>query len=601
MTFIRGALRTPGGVLSLLCLTTFVVLAVVAPIIWGDAAALQNPAASRQGMSAEHWLGTDDLGRDVFARILVATRLSLTQPLIAVGIGASIGVGIGALAQSLPLGIRRVLVGLNEFLMVFPGLLLAFVAAAIVGPGAGGAIVAISLSLIPVFFRLSYTLVGGIVTREFVSAARLLGLGPWTIVRRHLLPNIAAPLIVHIMVTLAIALVSFAGLSFLGLGVQIPSFDWGSLITDGLSRIYTDPLISLAPAVPLILVGLSLGALGDVLSKISQGRGAGGRAGDRDGVDGAAEAREAALHLRENAERHAFVDDPLLAVRGLRVSHFSRSAQRRVEVVHSLNFDIGKGEIVGVVGESGSGKSQTALALANLIEQPGRVEAESLTFAGDRLPTEDRAALSKLLRARIGMVFQNPLQSLNPAIRIGEQLIEASVSQGASRREARLRAIGLLERVRMVDPERCMRSYPSQLSGGMRQRVMIAMSLMTSPDLLIADEPTTALDVTVQQEILGLLQQIRDDRGTSILLISHDLAVVSEICDRVMVMRNGNLVEILPVEHMGDARDPYTRSLIACTPDLTTPRDQPLRTVEDLIEMELLRAGADEPVKEMGR
>jgi oligopeptide/dipeptide ABC transporter ATP-binding protein len=239
------------------------------------------------------------------------------------------------------------------------------------------------------------------------------------------------------------------------------------------------------------------------------------------------------------------------------------------------------GETVGLVGESGSGKSLTALAVSRLIERPGHVTSNRLDFAGTSLLETSERRLRSLLGTSVAFVFQDPMSSLNPTIRIGRQLGEvAETHQGLSRRAAAARAVDRLRAVRIPSPLRRARQYPHEFSGGMRQRAMIGMGLMGQPRLVIADEPTTALDVTVQGEILRLLAEVRDTENAAILLISHDLGVISRLCDRVLVMYAGCIVEDLPTSELEfGCVHPYTRALLDAVPDLGTDRGKPLAVI----------------------
>jgi oligopeptide/dipeptide ABC transporter ATP-binding protein len=273
------------------------------------------------------------------------------------------------------------------------------------------------------------------------------------------------------------------------------------------------------------------------------------------------------------------VEDVVLSVRELRVSFPGPDGP--ITPVRGVSFTIGHGEAVGVVGESGSGKSLTALAVAQLIEPPGQVTAERFDFLGEPLLELNTTERRRLLGTSFAMVFQDPTTSFNPAKRIGHQLAEgARAHQGLNRREAMARAIDRLRAVRIPAAERRARQYPHEFSGGMRQRAMIGMGLMGEPRLIVADEPTTALDVTVQRQVLRLLESIRTTDGVALLLISHDITVVGQVCDRVLVMYAGRIVEDLPADALATgARHPYTRALLAAVPDLDTELDQPLATI----------------------
>jgi oligopeptide/dipeptide ABC transporter ATP-binding protein len=259
--------------------------------------------------------------------------------------------------------------------------------------------------------------------------------------------------------------------------------------------------------------------------------------------------------------------------------------------VRDLSFSIAPGEVLGLVGESGSGKSITSLAIMRLLPPQARVSGEIL-FADSHngsapcsLPALPEDSMRQLRGSRIAMIFQEPMTALNPVMRVGEQIAEAVLAHSSiSKRDAWQRAVGAMNDVAIPEPDRRARDYPHQLSGGMRQRVMIAMAIVNRPQLLIADEPTTALDVTIQAQILELLAQLRVKFGLAMLFISHDLAVVSQVADRVAVMYAGNLVEL------GTKRDifqapahPYTRGLLHAVPDLKTDRARPLSTIEGTV------------------
>ena len=260
------------------------------------------------------------------------------------------------------------------------------------------------------------------------------------------------------------------------------------------------------------------------------------------------------------------MSEPVLKVDNLTID--IPMAQGTLHAVRGIDFELKRGETLCIVGESGSGKSLTSLAIMGLLSKKMRCNAAGLNFSGIDLRKQSPRAMRALRGDRMAMIFQEPMTSLNPAYTIGDQLMEAlQLHRPVSRAEARARAIELLGKVGITAAESRLSQYPHQLSGGLRQRVMIAMALMCGPDLLICDEPTTALDVTVQAEILRLLQVLRQERGLALLFITHDFGVVAEICDRVAVMRNGEVVETGETRAvLGNPRHPYTKRLIACVP-----------------------------------
>ena len=252
----------------------------------------------------------------------------------------------------------------------------------------------------------------------------------------------------------------------------------------------------------------------------------------------------------------------LLEVEDLRITYPSR--QGPVEVVRGVSFTLGR-ERLGIVGESGSGKTQTGRALLGLTPPPGRATARRLSFDGIDLRAATPALWRSLRGVRMSMVMQDPKFSLNPVMTIGRQLVEAA-RRTASRHDARDRAMAMLEAVQIRDAARVFDAYPHELSGGMGQRAMIAMMLITEPDLLIADEPTSALDVTVQIEVLRILDRLVAERGMGLIFISHDLRLVSSFCDRVLVMYAGRMVEEVRASDLAHAQHPYTQGLYRCLP-----------------------------------
>ncbi len=267
--------------------------------------------------------------------------------------------------------------------------------------------------------------------------------------------------------------------------------------------------------------------------------------------------------------------EPLLRVRDLRTFFYTENGVARS--VDGVTFEIAPGETVGLVGESGCGKSVTALSLLRLVRPPGRIEPGSeIQFDGKNLVALDDKAMRKIRGARMSMVFQEPMTALNPVFTIGDQIAEVvRVHKGGSKKEAWARAVQMLETVGIPSPAQRANEYPHQLSGGMRQRVVIAMALVMNPALVIADEPTTALDVTIQAQILELLRDLQHRFGTSILLITHDLGVVAETASRVIVMYGGEIVEEAPVRELfANAHHPYTEGLLSAMPQVGQERER---------------------------
>lgn len=578
-------LKTPMGAVSAGLLVAVLGLAVVAPVLWGDRASAVDTAAILQGPTPEHLLGTDSLGRDIFYRILVATRLSVGLALVATSIGVVIGLLFGAAPLLVGRRAGRVFTAAVNIAVAFPEILLALFFAVIFGVGTRGAVIAIGLAYAPSMARLTQTLAASVEGRDFVAAARVAGVGRFRIFLRHVLPNIGEPLIVNATIGCGGALLAFAGLSFLGIGVQPPSYDWGQMLGDGLSRIYTAPVAALAPGAAVVIAALAFNMFGETAAAVVGMRASRSRlpkvpnrAAHREGPTVAnAETESTSDEVATRAAADGL--DSVLVVDDLRVAFPGRSG--RIEAVRGVTFSIRAGEAVAIVGESGSGKSVTALAASRLIEPPGVVDAARLEFLETSVLLTPERRLRTLLGTSMAVVFQDPMSSLNPTIRVGNQLAEvALLHQGLGRSAALQRAVDRLRAVRIPSPDRRAAQYPHEFSGGMRQRAMIGMGLMGTPRLIVADEPTTALDVTVQRQVLRLLDQVREETNAAVLLISHDLAVVSQICERVIVMYAGRIVEDLPITELWtSARHPYTRALLAAVPDVAADRDKPLAAI----------------------
>ena len=264
--------------------------------------------------------------------------------------------------------------------------------------------------------------------------------------------------------------------------------------------------------------------------------------------------------------------DPLISVRNLRVAFPTR--QGVFEAVRGVSFDLGR-ERLGVVGESGSGKSMTGRALLGLVRPPGRVTADRMTLDGQSILNLPERQMRAIRGRRISMVMQDPKFSLNPVMRVGDQIVEAYRQQtGSGRAPAVSRAMEMLEAVRIRDPQRVFGAYPHEVSGGMGQRIMIAMMLASNPEVLIADEPTSALDVSVRSEVLRIMDDLVKDRGMGLIFISHDLNLVAQFCDRVLIMYAGRVVETLAARDLHQARHPYTQGLLNSLPRLDAPVDR---------------------------
>ena len=727
--FFRAFLSSPSGFLALFLSGILLTTALLAPLALTKEEVYQRNVRRRlEGPSADHILGTDNLGRDILKRTLYATPLTLQLALSAAGMAIAIGFTVGAATAYLPGRLRNMGVRLIEIMLAFPGILIAIMLVAVVGASAEGAVLAIGIAFSPSLARVAYTLASGVAGLDYIASARVLGLSSRRIVMRYIIPNIAETLIVVSFNATASALVAVSSLSFLGLGIQGTQFDWGRLITEGVLRLYQVPLLALAPAMAIGITGLTLGYLGEALARglnptlwtqtaTLQSRAwlqryfsseylllsgstllliayyflpwfspdasdpnrtlvtgaailAGGahlpatvlgsqvlllllRAGawlalllgcfsyffvryrrvcaysglicgigagayflsfllaSSAGLGTALASAQLGFYLgffatvllilqvisdksREDlggrlavqARRQTSAVDaaispepPLLQARGLSVRFELESGT--ILPVNDINFDLAEGEIVGVVGESGSGKSMTALALAQLVPHPGVVSAEYVRLRGEDITRMSAGQLRYFLGSEMAMIFQDPMSSLNPALKIGTQITEATrVHRRIRGKDLRKLALERMADVHISAAETRLKQYPHEFSGGMRQRAMIAMGLMNSPSLIIADEPTTALDVTIQAQIIDVLREINQEQGTTIMLISHDIGVIVEICSRVLVMYAGRVVEDVKIaELMTSDKHPYTEALMGAAPVFDSNRDEPLASI----------------------
>jgi peptide/nickel transport system permease protein len=566
---IRAFFRSANGIAGSIGVLLIAAVAIFAPSIWGAKAHTINVVNGDKGPSGAHWLGTDRLGHDIFYQLLVSTRLTLEMALGATGLAILVGVPLGAGAAMLPERLRMIALRGLDTVIAFPGLLIAIAFAAVLDPGKSSAVLGVGIGLSFSFSRVASSLTLAIRDREFISAARVVGVGRTRLLVRHVLPNIADSLAIATTVSIAAAIVTMAGLSFLGLGVQLPSVDWGRMLTTGVQSFYLTPFAALGPGIAIALAALVFGFLGEGLARAANPvlwAGSGDRA-------------IATADLPRTADDpYEPVEASVLDVRDLTVS-FPSGRKHHQHVVDGVSLDLAPGEMLGIVGESGSGKSLTALAIAQLVAHPGVVEGQ-ITVNGTELQRVPLKEVDRTLGTSLAMVFQDPMSSLNPAMRLKNQLIEgARRHRGLSRSEAVLAARRRLGEVNLPTPERQLERYPHELSGGQRQRVLIAMGLMNEPNVLIADEPTTALDVTVQAQIMDLLASINAEHNTAVVLISHNLGLISQNCDRVLVMYAGRVVEEVAANRLTEAEHPYTRALLGAVPDMAHPREQPLVSI----------------------
>ncbi|MFF0199550.1 dipeptide/oligopeptide/nickel ABC transporter permease/ATP-binding protein [Streptomyces sp. NPDC005017] len=615
---LTEALTRPGGVRprawkrlsapskAAVCLLGVVALSTVfAPLLAPYDPLDQQPLTDGSGHpSAAHWMGQDSLGRDILSRLMYGARWSL-----AIGLGATLlalvaGALLGAVAATSRRGVDETLMRCLDVVMAFPGIALAAVLVAVFGGGITVLICAIAFLFTPPVARVVRANVLDQYGEDYVTAERVIGARTPHIVVRHVAVNCLAPVLVFCTVQVAEAIVFEASLSFVGAGVRPPDPSWGSVVADGKNMVLTGGWwATVFPGLLMLATVLALNVLSEGVSDAWAAPAAdrGAAAGDdgdsgQDGKDGHAEgagdadgfgrsgdtgarpkptagpdellplpALEAAARRLRDRARPLPGGDPVLAVRDLHVGFEGR--HRGVDVVAGVGFEVRPGEVLGLVGESGCGKSLTALTVMGLPPKGARVRG-GIRFLGRDLTAVPAKARRRMLGHDMAMVYQDALSSLNPAMTVRAQLRQL-VRRGGRRSPAELLSlVGL-------DPVRTLRSYPHELSGGQRQRVLIAMALSRDPRLIVADEPTTALDVTVQAQVMKLLLRLREELGFALVLVSHDLALVADVTDRIVVMYGGQIVESgVTAGLVAAPAHPYTRGLLGSVLSLESSEER---------------------------
>jgi oligopeptide/dipeptide ABC transporter ATP-binding protein len=562
---LRRLLRDKPAVVALAFLVLLIAAAILAPLVAPHHPNELRVAPPFSSPSLDTPFGTDDLGRDVFSRILYGARTSLSSGFEIVIVALIAAIPLGLLAGFRGGATDNVLMRIMDALSSFPTLVLALAVVGVLGNSLRNAVLAIAIVVIPGFTRLIRAQTLAVSQEPFIEASRSMGTKPGRVRRRRVLPNVASPLIVAVSLALGAALIAEAGLSLLGFGVTPGTPSWGSMIQQGRTFIYTHPWQVFVPSIVLAVTILAFNTFGD---GIRDALGLGLPKGKQT-VKGRLGLTTVDLMPGTGV---APVEDPsktLLRVTDLSVEFVTDTGP--ATVVDHVSFTVQRGEMLGIVGESGSGKTVTSLGVMRLVPSPpGRITSGTIEFGRRDLLSLSLAEMRNIRGDQIAMVFQDPMTSLNPVFTIETQLIDTiRLHRKISKRAARFRAVELLDMVGIPDPERRVKDYPHQLSGGMRQRALLALALSCEPRLLIADEPTTALDVTVQAQILDLLRSLQARLDMSVIFVTHDLGVIADLCSRVVVMYAGQVVEEAPVEELfAHPRHPYTEGLLAAIPQI---------------------------------
>lgn len=570
----RRLVSRPLGLISLVVLLLLTVLALLAPVLSTHDPAFASLKNVNAAPGTADWLlGADQNGRDIWSRVLASLQVSLISAVIGAGVAIVIGSVFGLIAGYVGKRTDVILSWMFNLLMTFPALVLVIVLYPVMGSSYQGMMFLFGFFLAPNIFRLVRNQVVSVRNELYVDAARVSGLSNWRILSRHVFFAVRGPVIIAAAFMASAAIGVQAGLAFLGFGSSTtPSF--GSMTSDAFINIYTRPVQMLWPSLFLALLSGSLVLLGNAYRDSLASTAVKVRRQAK-----ATPPADDAVAVAPSANTVEPAESGLLSVRNLRVRYPQPDGSSK-EVVRGVSLDVAPGEIVGLVGESGSGKTQTAFSILGLLPKDALVNADAMTIAGESLLGMDQRALRRYRGSVMSYIPQEPMANLDPSFTIGSQLVEP-LRDRMSKAEAKQTILELLARVGIADPQRTYSSYPHQISGGMAQRALIAGAVASRPKLLIADEPTTALDVTVQAEILDLLRGLQHEYGMGILLVTHNFGVVADLCDRVLVMRQGEIVEGGQVRQIFHApTHEYTRELVGSILDEDTVREDAVRSEE---------------------
>lgn len=573
--FNRFTNMTVGSRLSLIVIGILILVAILAPWISPhDPLAIES---TYEAPSGQYFFGTDNLGRDVLSRVIYGARYSLVIGLSATFFALIVGSIIGALAAVTRTWISEIIMRIIDIVMSVPGIALAAVFVSILGQSMIGIIISIGVLYIPQIARVVRANVISEYGKDYVRAVIVSGArAPWILVK-HVTRNIAAPVMVFTTLSVADAIVFEASLSFINAGIPEPTPTWGNILAAAKEGVlYGYWWQATFPGLLIMITVLCLNILSEGITDAmvaaptaaaptSEADQAARRKEDRLLTDPVAAYREqadslaASLAALKDAEgkrtdrlQPTSQAEPVLDVRDLCIK-FPRHGD--VNVVDHVSFQVRPGETMGLVGESGCGKSITSLAIMGLLDPRAQISGE-IIFDGQNLVGLNPKAHNALRGHEIAMIYQDALSSLNPSMLIKNQMRQLTKRGGTRSAEELLTLVGL-------DPKRTLESYPHELSGGQRQRVLIAMALTRDPKLVIADEPTTALDVTVQKQVIELLNELREKLGFAMVFVSHDLALVAKVAHSITVMYAGQVVEQgSTTELLTDPRHEYTRGLL---------------------------------------
>lgn len=549
-------IRNPMGIVTLGYIFLVILVAILAPVIAPMDPLLTDPASIMTPPDGAHLLGTDSAGRDVLSRLIFGAQSTLIAALIVVVVAIVVGVPSGLLAGYYAGKFDAVASWLSNMIMALPAMIVLLAVRTALGPSIYLIMTVFGIIIAPGFFRLTRSAVMGVRNELYVDAARVSGLSDMRIIGKHIFTVVRAPIIIQSAMISGIAISIQSGLEFLGLG-DTTLISWGTMINDGFRNIFITPLLVLWPS---LIISLTIGAFALLGNAI------------RDGLEDAQKIEGKVKKVKQSKVKTTSVKaentNHLLSVSHLSVGYPQGDGSLKT-VVSDVSFFLDKGEVLGIVGESGSGKSQTAFSILGLLPSNAQINSGHILFDGNDLVSAEAGAISakamtQFRGKRIAYIPQEPMSNLDPNFTVGYQLVRPIVKTlGVSKAEARERVFKLLDMVGIQNPQRVFNAYPHEISGGMAQRVLIAGAISCEPDLLIADEPTTALDVTIQAEVLDLLRDLQKRLGMGLLLVTHNFGVIADLADRVVVMQHGRVVEGGDVRSLLRApKEKYTQVLL---------------------------------------
>ena len=554
---IKNKLALLGGIILFILL----LLIITTPFLnLSDPNAINTSDRFSLPFTSNYLLGADHLGRDILSRVMWGTRLSLAVGFSAALIAAILGSFIGIIAGYFGGFFDNILMRSVDVLMAFPYVLLALAIVAVMGPGLFNSLIAVAIVNIPFFARNVRGISLAYAKSDFMIAAKISGRSTFSCIIFELLPNLIPTIIVAFSTTIGWMILETAGLSFLGLGSQPPQADLGSMLGEGRASLIVHSHNSLIPGLMILFIVMGFNLFGDGIRdaldpKLSQGKL--GRS-------------KALTDLKKNFVFSERCSKSFLEVNNLTTKFIRNNFE--IEAIKKINLSLQKGECLAIVGESGSGKSVTALSITRLVASPPGIITEGfINYKGTDLLNINLQTMQDIRGKKISYIFQDPQSTLHPLQKVGSQISEIIINHKIINKvKLNKEVLELLRNVKIIDPERVVNLYPHQLSGGMRQRIGIAMAIANKPDIIIADEPTTALDVTVQAKILSIINDLKKEFNLSIIFISHDLNVVSKISDNIAVMFNGEIVEFGKTKKiLNNPKNKYTQKLIKTSPRLS--------------------------------